>query len=70
MLLVADPGQQPGRSAADDQVTLGALQADLACLRKGGLVIPGQPGQPSDRQVVVTLVDGEGHRPLNQPLDP
>jgi hypothetical protein len=56
--------------ATDNQVNLGALQAELACLLKGGLVVPGQPGQAGDRQVVVTLVDGEGHRPLNQSLDP
>jgi hypothetical protein len=70
MLLVANPGQQPDRPAADDQANLDALQADLASLLKGGLVVLGQPGQTGDREVVVTLVDGESHRPLNQPLDP
>lgn len=67
---MADPGQQPGRPGADDQVTLGVLQADLAGLLERGMVVLGQPGQAGDCDVVVTLVDGERHGPFNQALDP
>jgi hypothetical protein len=67
--VVADPGQQPGSPATDDQANLGAPQAHLAGLVEGGLVVLSQPGQASDREVVV-LVDGEGNGPLDQPLDP
>ena len=68
--MVADPGQQPGGPGADDQVNPGAPQADLAGLLQGGLVVLGQPGQAGDREVVVVLVDRQGHGPLDQPLDP
>jgi hypothetical protein len=66
--VVADPGQQPGGPAPDDQANLGALQADLASLLEGDMVVLGHPGQASDRDVVA-LVDGEGEGPLDQPLD-
>jgi hypothetical protein len=66
--VMVDPGQQPGRPAADDQVNLGAFQADLAGLLEGDVVVLGQPGQAGDRQVIVALVDGEGEGPLDQPL--
>jgi hypothetical protein len=68
-VVVVDPGQQPNRPAADDQVNLGALQADPAGLLEGDVVVLGQPGQTGDRDVVA-LVDGEGDGPLDQPLDP
>ena len=68
--MVADPGQQPGGPAADDQVNLGVPQADLAGLVQGGLVILGQPGQAGDRQLVVVPVDRQGYGPLDQPPDP
>jgi hypothetical protein len=68
--VVANPGQQPGGPGPDDQADLGTPQADLAGLLKGGLVILGQPGQAGNREVVVALVKSEGHRPLDQPLDP
>ena len=66
----ANPSEQAGCPATDNEANLGVLQADLAGLAQGGLVVPGQPGQASDRKLVVTLLDGEGYRPLNQPLDP
>jgi hypothetical protein len=68
--VVADPGQQPGGPATDNQADLSVPQADLASLVQGGLVVVGQPGQAGDRQVIVTLVDGEGDGPLDQPLNP
>ena len=64
--MVADPAQQPGRPGADDQVGLGVLQADLAGLVQGNLVVLGQPRQTGDREVVVALLDGEGNGPLDQ----
>jgi hypothetical protein len=67
--VVADPGQQPGGPAADGQVNLGVYEADLAGLLKGGMVLLSQPGQAGDREAVVMLVNGEGHGPLDQPLD-
>jgi len=66
--VMVDSGQQPGGPAADDQVDLGALPADLAGLLEGDAVVLGQPGQAGDRDVVA-LVNGEGEGPLDQPLD-
>ena len=68
--MLAGPGQQPGGPSPDDQADLGMSQADLAGLRKDGLVVLGQPGQAGNREVVVALVDGQSDGPLDQPLDP
>ena len=68
--MVVDPGQQPDCPAADDQANPRVPQADLAGLLEGGVVVLGQPGQAGDRQLVVALVDRQGHGPLDQPLDP
>jgi hypothetical protein len=55
---MADPGQQPGGPAADGRANLSVLQADLASLLKGDVVVLGQPGQAGDRDVVA-LIDGK-----------
>jgi hypothetical protein len=68
-VLVADPGQQPDGPAADGQVNVGVAKADVARLVEGDLVVAGEPGQAGDG-VVVELLHGEGHGPLDQPLHP
>jgi hypothetical protein len=52
----------------DPQVDVGVAQADIAGLIQSGLVVVGQPGQAGHGQVVVVLLHGEGHGPLDQPL--
>ena len=63
--MVAGPGQQPDRPATDDQVGLRMLQADLAGLLQGCMVVLGQPRQAGDRKVVVAFLNGEGNGSLD-----
>jgi len=69
-VVVADPGQQASSPGPDDKANLEISQADLAGLLKGGLVVLSQPGQAGKREIVVVLVNREGHSPLDQSLDP
>jgi hypothetical protein len=62
------PGQQPDRPVPDPQVDVGVAEAAIAGLIQGGLVVVGKPGQASHSQVVVVLLNGVSHSPLDQPL--
>jgi hypothetical protein len=54
----------------DAQVDVGVAQTDSTGLVQGRLVVAGQPGQAGHGHIIVILLHGEGHGPLDQPLHP
>jgi hypothetical protein len=61
-------GKQPDRAAADAEVKVGVAETTITGLVQSNQVALSEPSQASHGSVIVVLLHGEGHGPLDQPV--